>query len=138
MGITSRTLHILVGLGSLLLFLGSGLYMDMHFPGLYGNNEAIRYQFRANHIYILMAGLINLAAGLYPAPARAGWRLALGHLASALLLLAPAMLVAAFCLEPVQGGEQRPLTFYGVLMLLLGVLAAHLPALRGHHRRHNG
>ncbi|MGH2566714.1 MAG: hypothetical protein ACRDGA_00120 [Bacteroidota bacterium] len=53
--------HIVIGIATVVVFLGTGLYMRLNFPDLYESNEAIRYLFRANHLYILFAGLLNIA-----------------------------------------------------------------------------
>ena len=37
------------------MFLATGLCMRAGFPELYGANEALRYIYRANHAYILLA-----------------------------------------------------------------------------------
>ncbi len=130
------SLHIAVGVITVLIFLGSGIYMKMHFPDLYASNEIIRYQYRANHVYILMSGLINLMAGLNVQPNYTGWRILIARGSTTLLLIAPLILTAAFLLEPIQGAPEKPVTFLGVLFLLAGVLLAYIPAVR--FRQHIG
>jgi hypothetical protein len=78
--------------------------------------------YRANHVYLLLASLVNVALGCYWSGARAGWRgkLALGG--SWLLLLAPAVLLYAFFAEPPRGSPERGFTFIGVLLTLVGVV----------------
>lgn len=125
-----KTVHIAMGLGGVLIFLASGVYMKMHFPDMYAANESIRYQFRANHIYILMSALVNLVAGLSIRPVYAGWRIAVSWVSTALLLFTPLLMVAAFFIEPAHGIAARPLTFYGVLALVVGVVLAYLPRIR--------
>ena len=43
-------LHLITGLAAFGIFLVSGFYMYSGFPELYGNNEAIHYMYRANHV----------------------------------------------------------------------------------------
>ena len=118
-----RSLHIWVGVLGTLAFLATGLYMAFNFPELYGDREAVRYMFRANHAYILLASLINIALGIYRTNARAGWRGMLASTGSALLLAAPFVLLFAFFFEAPRGTPERIVTTLGILMLLLGVLA---------------
>ena len=119
---TVRTLHLLVGVGGVLAFLGTGAYMATHFPAAYESDEAIRYMYRANHVYLLLASLVNLALGFYRVGARPGWRGVVGVVGSALLLAAPLLLLYAFFVEPGHGVPERPATFIAALMTLLGVL----------------
>lgn len=125
-----KLLHILVGLLTVLVFLATGMYMQSHFPAIHEANEVIRYQFRANHIYVLLSGLINLLAALKSGALFTGWRLVTARVASIFLLLAPAVLIYAFYTEPAQASADRPLTFYGVVLLLAGVLLTYLPLAR--------
>ncbi len=115
-----KKLHYGIGLISIALFILSGLHMFMHFPVLYEANEVIRYQYRANHIYILMAGLLNLFVGLYFQYAVGKWRLRLQALGSIALLIAPAVLYMAFNLEPQQALPARSLTVMGVKLCFVG------------------
>jgi hypothetical protein len=57
-----RKLHLIVGLAGVAVFLATGLYMHARFPALYGGNEALRFMYRANHVYLLLASLINVLA----------------------------------------------------------------------------
>ena len=124
-----RIALLLAGIAGFAAFLGTGLYMARHFPTAYAPGEEIRYMYRANHVYLLLASLVNIALGCYWPGARAGWR---GKLASAggwLLLTAPLVLLAAFFVEPPRASAERGLTFLGVLLTLIGV-AAQLPSRR--------
>ena len=55
-----RALHLGVGLAGVVVFLGTGIYLRMVFPELYATNEALRYVYRANHVYVLFASLIKI------------------------------------------------------------------------------
>jgi hypothetical protein len=116
-----KSLHLLVGVAGVLVFLGTGGYMATHFPAAYEHNEAIRYMYRANHVYLLLAGLINIAIGIYRGNSRPGWRGGVALAGSALVLAAPLLLVYAFFAEPPRGVPERPATLIGMVMLLLGV-----------------
>jgi len=111
--------------------------MISHFPAIYTAKESIRYQFRANHIYILMSALINIVSALYLRPISTGWRTMVSWASSSLLLIAPLMLITAFFVEPVHGGPSRPLTFFGIVMLLIGTITAHVPNISAKARKEN-
>jgi hypothetical protein len=118
-----RSLHLLVGIGGALAFLGTGAYMATHFPAAYDANEAIRYTYRANHVYLLLGSLINIGVGIYRTGTRPGWRGIAGLAGSALMLAAPFVLLYAFFFEAPRGTPERAATLIGVSMLLIGVLA---------------
>src|SRR5262245_40414770 len=120
---TAKTLHLIVGVAGVLAFLGTGAYMATHFPAAYGSDEAIRYMYRANHVYLLLGSLVNLGVGIYRTGTQPGWRGVVGRVGSGFLLAAPILLLYAFFFEPPTGSDERVATFFGVLMLLVGVLA---------------
>jgi len=122
-----RKLHLIVGLVGIAVFLGTGLYMFRGFPDLYGANESVRYMYRANHVYVLLSSLINVAFGIYLVPLQTGWKARLGRIGSALLILSPLLLCYAFFAEAPKATPERVFTGLGVFALLLGVLA-HLPS----------
>lgn len=121
-----RVLHLTIGVAGILVFLFTGLYMEARFPDAYAATEAIRFQYRANHIYILMSALMNLSAGLWPPPVQRGWQRHAGTLSSLVLLLVPIPLIQAFFVEPPRGVAERPITVMGVALLLAAVLLAHV------------
>jgi len=116
------TWHRLMGMAGVLVFLGTGVYLLTHFPELHGGNSGIRYQFRANHAYILLSSLINWGVGIYIVAKEAGWRRAAQRIGSAMLLAAPAVLVVAFFTEPARALPERPLTTLGMVLLLGGTV----------------
>ena len=120
--VAARSLHLVFGLVGVLAFLGTGAYMATHFPAAYESGESIRYLYRANLVYLLLASLINLSLGFYRTGTRPGWRGAVGLTGSALLLAAPLLLFYAFFVEPRHGVPERPATFVGAVLLLVGVL----------------
>jgi hypothetical protein len=120
-----RTLHLGVGLGGVVVFLGTGIYMRMRFPELYALNETLRYIYRANHVYVLFASLVNLALGAWFVGIPAGWRSKLATAGSLLALASPIVLCLAFVLEAPEAVPERILTLLGVFAAAIGV-AAHV------------
>jgi hypothetical protein len=122
MAVSVKSLHLLVGVGGVLAFLGTGAYMATHFPAAYEGHEAVRYLYRANHVYLLLGSLINLAVGIYRPASRPGWRGTVALAGSALVLVAPFLLLYAFFFEAPRGTPERAATLVGALMLLVGVV----------------
>ena len=122
-----RKLHLIVGLAGVAAFLATGVYMRTHFPALYGGNEALRYIYRANHVYLLLASLVNVALGVYLVRGQAGWRASLGRVGSVLALLSPVLLSYAFFAEAPRASPERIVTALGVFAVALGI-AAQLPS----------
>ena len=120
---TLRSLHLLLGITGVLAFLGTGAYMATHFPAAYAGNEAIRYMYRANHVYLLLGSLINVAVGIYRPGTRPGWRGIIGLTGSVLMQAALIVLLYAFFFEAPRATPERAATLLGVLMLLVGTLA---------------
>ncbi len=119
-----RKVHILVGVLGIVIFLTTGMYMRLTFPAIYGADEALRYMYRANHVYLLLASLINLAIGIYaPSVARSNWARSFGLLGNVLVALSPAILTFAFFFEAPKASPDRGFTALGVFVALLGVLA---------------
>lgn len=120
---TAKSLHLLIGVAGVLAFLGTGAWMATHFPAAYEGHEAVRYTYRANHVYLLLGSLINLAVGIYCTGSLPGWRGRVAQVGSVLLLAAPFLLLYAFFFEAPRGTPERAVTLLGVFLLLVGVLA---------------
>ena len=114
--------HRRVGVATVLVFLLTGLYMRLRFPELYDHNQVVRFLFRANHIYLLAFGLLNIAVGTYLALGPGGWRRNLQLAGSLLYLAAPVLLLVAFFYEPPQARPERYLTVIGVIVLLVATV----------------
>jgi hypothetical protein len=116
-----RKLHFAVGLVGVAAFLATGVYLSAGFPDLYAKNEILRYLYRSNHVYILLASLINVALGVHLAAPQPGWRTTLTVVGSLLALASPAVLCFAFFLEAPVPTPERVLTQLGVIALTAGI-----------------
>lgn len=110
--------HWLVGVLALVAFLLSGQYM-LRVAGVSHLDSVPRLIFRSRHLFILVAGVANLALST-------GRPLKLAQKAASLLILvAPFLLTAAFFLDPARGPRSSELfhfAMYGVFTA--GVLIA--------------
>jgi hypothetical protein len=125
-----KRLHLLVGAFVLVAFLLTGQYMDYLDVRSGALGETARAMFRSRHIYLLMAGLVNLGVGSYFAYRGRGWRRGLQLVGSALVLVAPALMLAAFFTEPGVPGLQRHFTLPAVVILSVGTLLHALSGLK--------
>ncbi len=114
--------HRIVGVATIVVFLMTGFYLRWRVPALYGDDPVIHFLFRANHIYILMSGLVNLGIGTYLVLHGTRWRRNVQLAGSCLLLAAPIVLIAAFIYDPPRASPHRYVTVVGVLILFLGLL----------------
>jgi hypothetical protein len=116
-----RKLHFVVGLAGVIAFVSTGAYMRAGFPDLYATNEVLRYLYRSNHVYVLLASLVNVALGVHLAPVAPGWRATVSLLGSLLALVSPAVLCLAFFLEAPVPTPERVLTLVGVAAVTAGI-----------------
>ena len=125
-----KRLHLWVGVATVLAFLLSGQYMDYLEVRTNALGETARVMFRSRHIYLLLAGLVNLGLGAYFGYRERGWRRGLQLLGSAFVVAAPALLIAAFFTEPVGPGLKRHFTLPAIVILSIGTLLHALSGIR--------
>ncbi|MBI4428494.1 MAG: hypothetical protein HY562_05190 [Ignavibacteriales bacterium] len=121
MGSKFRIVHLIVGMSTFLVFLLTGAYMRTVFPDAYSTNESIRFLYRANHVYILFSGLLNILLGIYLVPREIPLLQHLQHIGSWLVAGMTAVFVVAFIFEPVQASASRPITVSAVFSTAIGV-----------------
>jgi len=124
-----KRLHLWVGAVVLLAFLLSGQYMDYLEVRTNALGETARVMFRSRHIYLLLAGLVNLGVGAYFSHRERGWRRRLQLLGSALVVVAPVLMAAAFFTEPGVPGLKCHFTLPAVVILSTGTLLHALSGL---------
>ena len=88
--------HWLVGLLTLLIFPLTGQYMR-HVIGVSHLDSIPRLVFRSRHLFLLLAGVANIALSNTQPFHRAQ------RVASVLILVAPFFLIAAFFIDPTRG-----------------------------------
>ncbi len=127
---TLGTAHLAVGAIAVVAFLVTGQLMSFHEPPVAQMEWAERLLFRSRHIYLLAAGLVNLALGANFLLPESGLRRAAGVAGSLLALAAAALLFFAFFAEPMAGREPGALSSLGLFALFGGVLAHVAATLR--------
>ncbi len=125
-----KRLHLVVGVAALVAFLLTGQYMDYLEVRTNALGETARVMFRSRHIYLLLAGLVNVGLGAYFDYRERGWRRRLQLFGSALVIAAPALMLAAFFAEPGAPGLKRHFTLPAVVILSVGTLLHALSGLR--------
>lgn len=96
--------------------------MEFHDPKVRELDEGTRMMFRSRHIFILLAGLLNLGLGAYFSYRGETWRKVLQVIGSILIIFASLVMIGAFFYEPTLKGLQRPLTLPAIVALVAGVL----------------
>ena len=126
-----KRLHLIFGVLVVLVFLLTGQYMDFQEPKVRElADEGTRMMYRSRHIYLLLTGLVNLGVGVYFTYHKAPWRKTLQIAGSALILLAPLLMTAAFFYEPTLKGLQRTFTQPAIVALFAGVFLHLFSGLR--------
>lgn len=117
-----RMAHLVIGGVAVIAFLITGQIMGRHEPPVAAMEWAERLLFRSLHIYLLCAGLVNVAMGVhFGLPERATRRGA--AIAGSLLVQASAVLMFfAFFAEPTAGRWPGMVSGIGLFALFGGVL----------------
>ncbi len=125
-----KILHLIIGLIVIVAFLLTGQYMDFHNPKMDELGDGVRMMFRSRHIYILLAGLLNLGLGTYFTCRKQSWRRVVQVIGSCLIIAAPFVLLGAFFYEPKLAGLQASLTLSAIIALLAGTVCHLLSGVR--------
>lgn len=115
-----KRFHLVFGLAVVFIFLLTGQYME--FKHVRELADGPRVLYRSRHIYLLLAGLVNLGLGLYFAYRPRGWRRTLQVIGSALIVLAPFLLLTGFFTEPEHGAGRTVIAPLGIFAVAIGTL----------------
>lgn len=119
---TLRAAHLVVGAITVGAFLVTGLVMYGHEPPLSTMDWGERLLFRSRHIYILAAGLANLALGVHYALPEGAARRGAAIAGSVSALASGVLLFFAFFAEPMAGRGPGRLSAFGLYALFGGVV----------------
>ena len=108
-----RRAHWIVGTATLVIFLLTGAYMRwVRVPPVPQLDDVTRAVYRSRHLFILLSAVVNLALATAPAATKR-----LRQLVSVIALVAPALLLAAFIVEPARGIHGAPLSQMALYLL---------------------
>lgn len=117
-----KRIHLTFGVLVVIAFLLTGQYMDKYLNHLAGAPDGLRMLYRTRHIFILMAGLLNLGLGVYLTLHQQPWRRILQLTGSGLIIVASLLFIAAFFYEPKLTGLHTPLSHWGTYLMTAGTL----------------
>jgi hypothetical protein len=117
-----KKIHLIFGAFVVLAFLLTGQYMDKYFNHLVGMSDGPRLLYRTRHIFILLAGLLNLGIGVYFTYHGETWRRILQLIGSLLIVAASILFLIAFFYEPNLTNLHTPLSHWGTYIIATGVL----------------
>jgi len=117
-----KRLHLIFGLLVLVIFLLTGQYMHRYYNHLVGMSDGPRLLYRTRHIFILLAGLLNLGIGIYFSYRHERWRKLLQLSGSILIMLASVLFIAGFFYEPKLANLYTPLSHWGAYAIVAGTL----------------
>ena len=123
--------HLAVGLIAIVAFLITGMLMSAHEPPVMKMDWDKRLLFNSRHIYLMAAGLVNLAMGVHYLLPTARARHVAAAFGSLLALGSAVMLFFAFFAEPMAGRLPGGTSGYGLFALFGGVLLYALASLAG-------
>lgn len=114
-------IHFVFGILVILLFLGTGQYMDHYYGHLHDMELMNRALFRAGHLYILLFGLIHVALGArFSMANRTSFRY-VQVLGSVIMLVSTGLVVGSFFTELPTETIERPLARISLYGIFLGV-----------------
>jgi hypothetical protein len=114
--------HLIFGILIVVGFLLTGQYMDKYYNHLAGMPDGPRLLYRTRHIFILLAGLLNLGIGAYFTYRAQPGRRALQLLGSLLIFAGSFLFLIAFFYEPNLGNLHTPLSHWGTYTIATGAV----------------
>lgn len=114
--------HLIFGVLIVGAFLLTGQYMDKFYNHMHGVADGPRLLYRTRHIFILLAGLLNLGIGAYFTYRIERLQRTLQLLGSLLIFTASILFLIAFFYEPHLADLKTPLSHWGTYTIATGVL----------------
>jgi len=128
---SAKRIHLITGLLLATIFIASGIYLRLLFEQETGTeNIGFHMLYRANHVHLLTAALVNLLLIANLRSPLVRWQYLLQRLASFAVLTGSVLIVTAFLLEPQHLTLNRPFTLSGIVTLAAGVLVLLLANLK--------
>ena len=117
-----KRFHQLFGISVVIVFLLTGQYMDNYLGHLEGMPDGPKMLYRSRHIYILLAGLLNIGIGAYFTYHVERWRRVLQFSALSLIAHRHVLIHRGILLRAQAGGPGNSLSQRGVYLISLGAL----------------
>ena len=114
--------HLIFGVLIVIAFLLTGQYMDKVYNHLDGMADGPRLLYRTRHIFILLAGLLNLGIGAYFTDRIQPWARTMQLLGSLFIFAASILFLIAFFYEPTLGNLHTPLSHWGTYTIATGAV----------------
>ena len=114
--------HLIFGILTVVAFLLTGQYMDKFYNHLHGMADGPRLLYRTRHIFILLAGLLNLGIGAYFTYRTERWGRTMQLLGSLLIFTGSVLFLIAFFYEPNLGTLRTPLSHWGTYTIATGAV----------------
>ena len=114
--------HLIFGVLIVVGFLLTGQYMDKFHNHLVGIADGPRLLYRTRHIFILLAGLLNLGIGAYFTDRLQPWRRTMQLLGSLLIFVASLLFLIAFFYEPGLRDLHTPFSHWGTYTIATGAV----------------
>ena len=115
-----KKFHAIFGLVVVIIFLLTGQYMDRYLHHLHGMPDGPRMLYRTRHIFILLAGLLNIGIGTYFTSQTTKIRRLMQGLGSVLIVIATVLFAVAFFYEPKLTDLKTPLSHWGMYSIFAG------------------
>lgn len=124
-----KKFHLLFGVVTVVVFLLTGQYMDRYHNHLHDMPDGMRMLYRSRHIYILLAGLLNLGIGAYFRYHTERQQRVMQLLGSTLITVATILFAVGFFYEPHLPNLHTPLSHWGMYAIAAGTLLHALSGL---------
>jgi hypothetical protein len=119
---TLKSVHLLVGIFGIVVFVLTGQYMSILLRGMMDMPDGPRLLYRTSHLYLMWSSLVNLLVGYYFVAANTKVARIMQCFASALLLAGPPLILAGFFLESPVNNLDRPFCGWANYFALAGVI----------------
>jgi magnesium-transporting ATPase (P-type) len=125
-----KRFHLIFGITVVVIFLLTGQYMDRYLSHLEGMADGPRLLYRTRHIFILLAGLLNLGLGAYFSFRATQAARVMQTIGSTLIVLATILFIIAFIYEPKMNALETPFSHRAMYSILAGTLLHVLSGIR--------
>lgn len=117
-----KRIHLIFGIFVVGVFLLTGQYMDKYHNHMVGVPDGVRMLYRTRHVFILLAGLLNLGIAAYFTLRSQLWRRILQLFGSGLIFISSFLFIVAFFYEPKLSDLHTPFSHWGTYIIVVGTV----------------